>query len=141
MASQTWFHGRLWLPVRGIPLSALGTLATVKVANPAIRAVWTLFSAAAACVVLRAVLVAHVIAAELPHNLAALRFNTDSLFREFDGVVLACCVAAFVYWAYAIWTLGGHWMLRVLRCAGALLASFVILVLLSRGLYAVPLLR
>ena len=106
------------------------------------KPVWLLFATAAGCVVLRAILVSRVIASAASQGgLAAVYFSTSSMFREFDAIVLVSCIAAFAFWAVAAWTLGGHWLLRIFRCAGTLIASFGILLLLSRGLYAVPLLR
>ena len=106
------------------------------------KPVWVLFATAAGCVILRAILVSRVIASAASEGgLAAVYFNTNNMFREFDALVLVSCIAAFVFWTVAAWTIGGHWLLRILRCTGTLIASFGILLLLSRGLYAVPLFR
>lgn len=109
--------------------------------SPANR-VFALFAVATGAVVLRAILVCHVIAsASYQGGLAALAraersLRTDQMFGEFDAVVLVCCLAAFIFWVHSAWARGGNWPLRILRCAGVLVASVGILLLLREGLHA-----
>jgi len=68
---------------------------------------------------------------EIVRPVTGVLIRARKVFREFDGVVLVCCLGAFIFWVHAAWALGERWLLRILRCTGALVASVVIFLLLA----------